>query len=846
MKKLFGVVITIIVLVSMIVLSDKDDYTIRSVSYNGDNLRISIDGVSSDTLPTSGNYYLVDYDCSSVNTKLSWDKDNYELDVTNGGKEGSYSCYLNFSSKMPLSEVEVGSYVAYIGNNGCEGDYCSGVNANSSATSNGYCNGSTYEFIESGWRIAYVDDEGSTHLVSGGAPECVATYIDSKNTTTSYTSFNSSYKYGSTYSFNTETGEFTLSGNIGTFTWNSSTSSNILTNYKYTCRDTDGVCTQLYELSSSYSSTQAYYYYHYNYDKANGAPHHIENLNNTALKYCNDSYAKGGVCNNETARSINGSDFEKMTGGSALSSCSTSSRSCGIWNSLIDNGGYYWFATPYGSASSYNVFLWVPSVRSVNHSYSDYVGGVRPVLSLESSVIVTGGKGTVDAPYTIGNNAFILDDGNKYVSNKSNVGLRMLSVGDASSMCISVNTSGCDNYIDYADSYTMDWSSYEDGDYTVYAYYKNSDGEVIASMSRSIILDKTAPSNNSVSIGDESGLDRTLTISSDGAAYMCISNTSSNVNDCTDWVDYVDSYDWRLTGGEGEKTVYVFFKDDAGNIGSVASDTITYTIPCLGVNEVYNVSYTGARSSSDDVEFRFCAGTYRMQVWGAQGGNSGGNGGYSTGDITLTGTETLYFYVGGAGGKGSSAGFNGGGTTGSNGGAGGGATDVRINSDSLYARVIVAGGGGGKGQDSCAAGAVGGGTSGGGGASQGSCGTQGGAGTQTAGGAVGKYSSTNGLSAGTFGIGGNASDGSYDGGAGGGGWYGGGAGASAGWSNGGGGGSGFVLTSSSTLPSGYLLGSTYYLANASTIIGSSSMPSTTGGTETGHSGNGYIKITRLS
>ena len=772
MKKLFGVVIAVIVLVSVIVLSDKDDYTIRSVSYNGDNLRISIDGVSSDTLPTSGNYYLVDYDCSSVNTKLSWDNDNYELDVTNGGKEGGVTCYLNFSSRMPLSKVKVGSYVAYIGNNGCVGDYCSGKNANASDTSNGYCNGSSYEFIESGWRIAYVDDKGSAYIVSGGAPECL-------------------------------------------------------------CTNSDGTTS-----SSSCSG----------YETTNGAPKHIENLNNTALKYCNSSYVKGGVCNDKTAWAMKESDFEEITGSIlSLSSCyGSSSRSCGLWKSLIDNGGYYWFATPYNSASYYGVFYWEPNDRVVYYVSSNGGLGVRPVLSLESSVIVTGGKGTYEEPYQIGNNAFILDDGNKYVSNKSNVGLRMLSTGDASSMCISVNTSGCDNYIDYADSYTMDWSSYEDGDYTVYAYYKNSEGEVIASMSRSIILDKTAPSNNSVSIGDESGLDRTLTISSEGADFMCISNISSNVSDCTDWVDYSTSYDWRLTGGEGEKTVYVFFKDDAGNVGEVASDTITYTIPCLGVNEVYNVSYTGARSSSDDVEFRFCAGTYRMQVWGAQGGNSGGNGGYSVGDITLAGTETLYFYVGGAGGKGSSAGFNGGGTTGSNGGAGGGATDVRINSDSLYARVIVAGGGGGKGQDSCAAGAVGGGTSGGGGASQGSCGTQGGAGTQTAGGAVGKYSSTNGANAGTFGIGGNASDANYDGGAGGGGWYGGGAGASAGWSNGGGGGSGFVFTSSATLPSGYLLGSTYYLANASTIIGSSSMPSTTGGTETGHSGNGYIKITRLS
>ena len=42
-------------------------------------------------------------------------------------------------------------------------------------------------------------------------------------------------------------------------------------------------------------------------------------------------------------------------------------------------------------------------------------------------------------------------------------------------------------------------------------------------------------------------------------------------------------------------------------------------------------------------------------------------------------------------------GFNGGGSTNKYGGSGGGGTDIRINSTSLYARVIVAGGGGGSG-----------------------------------------------------------------------------------------------------------------------------------------------------
>ena len=156
---------------------------------------------------------------------------------------------------------------------------------------------------------------------------------------------------------------------------------------------------------------------------------------------------------------------------------------------------------------------------------------------------------------------------------------------------------------------------------------------------------------------------------------------------------------------------------------------------------------------------------YLLEVWGAQGGNGGGRGGYSYGNIYLTKGTILYVY---AGGSGASGGFNGGGT--SRVGKGGGASDIRIGTDSLYSRVIVAGGGGGHGSDGCASGAVGGGLNGGGTSSSGSCGTQAGGGTQTEGGTYGKYSSAIGT-IGKFGIGANAptSGGNYYGGGGGGG-----------------------------------------------------------------------------
>lgn len=86
------------------------------------------------------------------------------------------------------------------------------------------------------------------------------------------------------------------------------------------------------------------------------------------------------------------------------------------------------------------------------------------------------------------------------------------------------------------------------------------------------------------------------------------------------------------------------------------------------------------------------------------------------------------------------------------------------------------------------------------------------------------------------------------GGAGGGGWYGG-SGTYPDSSNdddkGGGGGSGYVYTSStaSNYPSGCLLNSQYYLENATTLAGNTAFTSPTGTSETGHTGDGYIRIT---
>ena len=132
----------------------------------------------------------------------------------------------------------------------------------------------------------------------------------------------------------------------------------------------------------------------------------------------------------------------------------------------------------------------------------------------------------------------------------------------------------------------------------------------------------------------------------------------------------------------------------------------------IATGNITNFTYTGSEQSYTVPS----TGEYKIELWGAAGGDGGnaqnmnigshaGRGGYTSGIIHLTKSKKLYIYVGEKGKYGSSSTkqtFNGGGAAGSaSGGSGGGATDVRLvngtwsDFESLKTRIMVAGGGGG-------------------------------------------------------------------------------------------------------------------------------------------------------
>ena len=146
-----------------------------------------------------------------------------------------------------------------------------------------------------------------------------------------------------------------------------------------------------------------------------GAPECLNNItevdSDTATiisKYCNNLYIKNGTCDasvidNNYIKMIDDTFFSNLTD-NTLDTCSingTDSEECGSNNDLISVGGFYWFKT----ASAWNNYFMQNNF--VNSSSNIEVGeegvsyGIRPILMLDSSVVVTGGTGLYGDPYII-------------------------------------------------------------------------------------------------------------------------------------------------------------------------------------------------------------------------------------------------------------------------------------------------------------------------------------------------------------------------------------------------------------------------------------------------------------
>ena len=127
---------------------------------------------------------------------------------------------------------------------------------------------------------------------------------------------------------------------------------------------------------------------------------------------------------------------------------------------------------------------------------------------------------------------------------------------------------------------SLPWTLQEgDGTKTVFVQFRDHSGLVSEIFSDTIILDTTPPSG-SIEINEDALLTSTLSVTISLTALDTTSGLSQihfshdNIT-WTPWETYSTTKAWTLTTGDGSKAVYVQFKDNAGLVSQVYSDTIS-------------------------------------------------------------------------------------------------------------------------------------------------------------------------------------------------------------------------------------------------------------------------------
>lgn len=278
--------------------------------------------------------------------------------------------------------------------------------------------------------------------------------------------------------------------------------------------------------------------------------------------------------------------------------------------------------------------------------YVKYKNGADMVSSAYSDSII------LDT--TIPTGSIVINGGDAYTPSTS-VTLT-LTYSDATSGVSQVRYSNdgvWDTELWESSSATKSWTLISgDGTKTVYYQIKDNAGLVSSAYSDTITLDTTGPTGSIViNSGDSYTIftSVTLTLSAsdaNGVAQMCFSDDGTTY---TSWEAYATSKSWTLPKGDGTKTVYVKYKDNAGLVSSAYSDTIILdtvapsssvsALPKFETTTSFAVSWSGTDSASGianyDVQYKD----------GATGTWTNWQTGVTTTSATFTGTDghTYYF-----------------------------------------------------------------------------------------------------------------------------------------------------------------------------------------------------------
>ena len=259
-------------------------------------------------------------------------------------------------------------------------------------------------------------------------------------------------------------------------------------------------------------------------------------------------------------------------------------------------------------------------------------------------------------------------------------------------------------------SYTLNDAT---GIYYLIAKACDIDGLCTTEVSNPFYVDNEAPYGVADLSYDGSTISVNVTGEDNGSGIKEYGYLIQNNNTTCPTSGYTSSINstYRFTVSDiGGYTICVKIIDKVGHETLISAGTIQHEIP---------IEYTDSGEHSYVIPI---TGTYRLEVWGAEGGTSlnngkkgtaGGYGGYATGSVLLTCGTNIYVNVGGRGEDGAlkvdaSGGYNGGGIGSwdtkddETSGGGGGATHIaKISgilknlSNSREQILIVAGGGGG-------------------------------------------------------------------------------------------------------------------------------------------------------
>lgn len=155
------------------------------------------------------------------------------------------------------------------------------------------------------------------------------------------------------------------------------------------------------------------------------------------------------------------------------------------------------------------------------------------------------------------------------------------------------------------------WIFDSDGEKRLYAKFADANGLESSPVSDSIIIDTTPPANGSVSINNSASATNsttvTLTLSATDATTSVNQMKISNNPDFTDssWESFLMQRSWTVLSGDGNKTVYVKFRDVVGNeTGTVSASIILDT--SMPASPAFNIQ-EGAYTNNPLIHLRLSA-----------------------------------------------------------------------------------------------------------------------------------------------------------------------------------------------------------------------------------------------